>query len=84
MCYNKTMEYIDLRKISTEEAKQIRRQVVRLKKMGKKGKEIEEIVGVRQNRISENMVSVSKRGRSIIREEENRKERGLRDDPVSG
>ena len=53
MWYNKAMEYIDLMKISTEEAKQKRRQVVRLKKMGKSGREIEEIVGVRQNRISE-------------------------------
>jgi len=47
------MEYIDLRKESREGLKQIRRQVVRLKKMGKTGKEIEELTGVRQNRASE-------------------------------
>ena len=47
------MEYIDLRKVGVDGLKQIRRQVVRLKKMGKSGKEIEEITGVRQNRISE-------------------------------
>ena len=32
---------------------QVRRQVVRLKEMGKTGKEIEELTGVRQNRASE-------------------------------
>ena len=36
-----------MRKISVGEAKRIRRQIVRLKKMGKSGREIEEIVGVR-------------------------------------
>ena len=46
-------EYIDLRKLNRGELKQIRRQVVRLKKMGKTGKEIEELTGVRQNRASE-------------------------------
>ena len=47
------MEYIDLRKEGREGLKEIRRQVVRLKKMGKTGKEIEELTGVRQNRASE-------------------------------
>ena len=47
------MNYIDLRKLSSGELKQIRRQVVRLKEMGKTGKEIEELTGVRQNRASE-------------------------------
>ena len=47
------MEYIDLRKIGREGLKEIRRQEVRLKKMGKTGKEIEELTGVRQNRASE-------------------------------
>ena len=47
------MEYIDLRKVGREGLKEIRRQVVRLKKMGKTGKEIEELTGVRQNRASE-------------------------------
>ena len=75
MCYNKVMEYIDLRKISTEEAKQIRRQVVRLKKMGKKGREIEEIVGVRQNRISEIWSAYQKEGEaSFVRKKTGRKE----------
>ena len=35
------MKYIDLRKLSSGELKQIRRQVVRRKEMGKTGKEIE-------------------------------------------
>jgi len=47
------MEYIDLRKTGREGLKEIRRQVVRLKKLGKTGKEIEELTGVRQNRASE-------------------------------
>ena len=47
------MEYIDLRKVGSEGLKEIRRQVVRLKKMGKTGKEIKELTGVRQNRASE-------------------------------
>ncbi len=34
------MEYIDLRRLSRGELKQISRQVIRLKKMGKTGKEI--------------------------------------------
>ena len=38
------MEYIDLRKVGREGLKEIRRQVVRLKKMGKTGKEIEELL----------------------------------------
>ena len=47
------MEYIDLRRVGREGLKEILRQVVRLKKMGKTGKEIEELTGVRQNRASE-------------------------------
>lgn len=69
------MEYIDLRKVSTEEAKQKRRQVVRLKQMGKNGKEIEEIVGVRQNRISEIWSAYQKEGEaSLVRKKTGRKE----------
>ena len=47
------MEYIGLRKVGSEGLKEIRRQVVRLKKMGKTGKEIKELTGVWQNRASE-------------------------------
>ena len=47
------MEYMDLRKQDNSAKKQIRRQVVRLKEMGKSGKEIGEITGIRSNRISE-------------------------------
>ena len=55
MWYDKIggMEYIDLRKVGREGLKEIRRQVVRLKKLGKTGKEIEKLTGVRQNRASE-------------------------------
>ena len=44
----KDMEYIDLGKVGSEGLKEIRRQVVRLKKMGKTGKEIADIVGLHE------------------------------------
>ncbi len=56
------MEYIDLRKVGKEGLKQIRSQVVWLKKMGKSEKEIEELVGVRQNRISEIWTAYQREG----------------------
>jgi len=60
------MEYIDLRKESREGLKQIRRQVVRLKKMGKTGKEIEELTGVRQNRASEIWTAYQREGEASL------------------
>ena len=45
-----------------EGLKEIRRQVVRLKKMGKTGKEIEELTGVRQNRASEICTAYQREG----------------------
>ena len=56
------MEYIDLRKVGRDGLKEIRRQVVRLKKMGKTGKEIEELTGVRQNRASEIWTAYQREG----------------------
>ena len=56
------MEYIDLRKAGREEHKEIRRQIVRLKKSGKTGKEIEELTGVRQNRASEIWTAYQREG----------------------
>lgn len=47
------MDFIDLRKLNRDELATVRRQVVRLKKKGLKGKEIESLTGVRMNRISE-------------------------------
>ena len=47
------MKHIDLRKMSNDELHAVRKQVVRLKKQGWKGSEIEEITGVYQNRISQ-------------------------------
>ena len=47
------MEKIDLRRINNDELYAIRKQVVRLKKQGKKGSEIAEIVGVYESRISQ-------------------------------
>ena len=60
------MNYIDLRKLSSGELKQIRRQVVRLKGMGKTGKEIEELTGVRQNRASEIWTAYQRRGEAAF------------------
>ena len=60
------MEYIDLRKLSSGELKQVRRQVVRLKEMGKTGKEIEEVTGVRQNRASEIWTAYQCRGEAAL------------------
>ena len=60
------MEYIDLRKLSSGELKQVRRQVVRLKEMGKTGKEIEELTGVRQNRASEIWTAYQRSGEAAL------------------
>ena len=57
-----SMEHIDLRKLNGGELKQVRRQVVRLKKMRKTGKEIEELTGVRQNRGSEIWTAYQREG----------------------
>ena len=56
------MEYIDLRKVNRGELKQIRRRVVHLKKMGKIGKEIEELTGVWQSRASEIWTAYQREG----------------------
>ena len=60
------MEYIDLRKVGRSGLKEIRRQVVRLKKMGKTGKEIEELTGVRQNRASEIWTAYQREGENSL------------------
>ena len=60
------MEYIDLRKVGKEGLREIRRQVVRLKKLGKTGKEIEELSGVRQNRASEIWTAYQREGESSL------------------
>ncbi len=60
------MENIDLRKMGKDGLREIRRQVVRLKKMGKTGKEIEELTGVRQNRASEIWTAYQREGESSL------------------
>ncbi len=60
------MEYIDLRKAGKEGLKEIRRQVVRLKELGKTGKEIEELTGVRQNRASEIWTAYQREGEASL------------------
>ena len=60
------MEYIDLRKVGREGLKEIRRQEVRLKELGKTGKEIEELPGVRQNRASEIWTAYQREGSASL------------------
>ena len=60
------MEYIDLRKVGRDGLKEIRRQVVRLKKKGKTGSEIEELTGVRQNRASEIWTAYQREGEGSL------------------
>lgn len=70
------MEYIDLRKVGREGVKQIRSQVIRLKKMCKSGKEIEELVGIRQNRISEIWTAYQREGTSSFERKKNGRKPG--------
>jgi len=70
------MEYIDLRKLDGSAKKQVRSQVVRLKKAGKTGKEIEEITGVRRNRISEIWTAHRKRGTASLTPQKSGRKRG--------
>ena len=60
------MEYIDLRKVGRDGLKEIRRQVVRLKKMGKTGSEIEGLTGARQNRASEIWTAYQREGEASL------------------
>ena len=61
-----SIKYIDLRKVGEERLKQIRGQVVQLKKMGKSGKEIEELTGVRQSRASEIWTAYQREGEASL------------------
>ena len=70
------MEYIDLRKLDRSAKEQIRSQIVRLKEMGKSGKEIEEITRVRQNRISEIWTAYLKQGKKSLKPKQNGRRRG--------
>lgn len=60
------MEFIDLRKLNRDELATVRRQVVRLKQKGLKGKEIESLTGVRVTRISEIWSTYKKGGHEAI------------------
>lgn len=46
------MEKIDLRKVNAEEMFTLKKQVVRLKELGKSGAEIEELTGIQENAVS--------------------------------
>lgn len=60
------MEHINLRSLNASELKQVRSQVVRLKELGKTGKEIEELTGVRRNRISEIWTAYQRDGKKAL------------------
>ena len=60
------MERVSFQKLSSEEVKRIRQQLVRLKEMGKTGKEIEELTGVRQNRASEIWAAYQREGEAAL------------------
>jgi len=47
------MDKIDLRKLNNDELYAVRKQVIRLKEQGMKGSEIEGLIGIYQNRISQ-------------------------------
>lgn len=70
------MEHIDLRKLNRGELTQVRRQVVRLKKMWKTGKEIEELTGVQQNRVSEIWTVYQREGDSSMEPKKRRFPKG--------
>jgi len=63
------MEYLDMRKMNNAELAVIRDQVVRMKKKGLKAREIEELTGVRANRISEIWSRYNRQGARSIRPE---------------
>ncbi len=67
---------MDLRKLSREGLKQVRSQVVRLKKLGKTGKEIEELTGVRQNRASEIWTAYQRQGEASLERKKNGRKPG--------
>lgn len=63
------MEHIDLRRLNNDELYSIRKQVVRLKKQGRKGSEIEEITGLYQTRISQIWQAYQRDGMTGIKPE---------------
>jgi transposase len=70
------MEYINLKELNASELKQVRSQVVRLKEMGKTGKEIEELTGVRPNRISEIWTAYQREGKKALNPQKRGRKRG--------
>lgn len=72
------MEYIDLREVGREGLKEICRQVVRLKALGKTGKEIEELTGVRKNRAGEIWTTYQREGESSLKRKEYGRKAGSR------
>jgi transposase len=61
------MEHVDLRKLNNDELYTVRKQVIRLKRQGKKGAEIEEITGVYQGRISQIWTAYQANGNAGIK-----------------
>ena len=77
MCYTGDMETIDLRKVSADEMYAIKKQVVRLKKLGKSGAEIEELTGVQENAVSRIWVAFVKGGYAAIKPKKTGRKKGV-------
>ena len=65
-----------MRKLDSSAKQQVRKQVVRLKEMGKAGEEIERIIGVRQNRISEIWSAYQREGAKTLKPKKSGRKRG--------
>lgn len=70
------MELLNLKKLNASELKQVRSQVVRLKEMGKTGKEITELTGVRPNRISEIWTAYQRAGKNALKPRKRGRKKG--------
>lgn len=60
------MEYINLRELNPSEIKQVRSQVIRLKKKGMSNKQVSELTGMRPNRVSEIWTAYKREGARVL------------------
>ena len=66
MCYQFIMEKVDARKLNTEAQQQLRNQAIRLRKSGRRYKEIAEITGVHETTICKWYKSYLREGKTAI------------------
>jgi len=69
-------EFINLRELSSDELHAVRKQIVRLKKKGISGKEIESLTGVRESRASEIWTKYKKFGEKGLKPHKRGRKRG--------